>query len=305
MGQRFLFTVLAGASVSISCARAQETCSMPALPAEEQVLAVENEIYARPTDKENVAFDFYRPVQSTDSPLVIFIHGGGWSAGDKESFRDEARRMTSLGYASATLQYRLVKVLENRFPAAVEDVRCAVRYLRRNAARLGFNPQRIGAVGTSAGGHLSAMLGTAEFSQGLDGDFCEAMDESPGVQSAVSYYAPLDLTSSEGMSLAAKTMLFNFLGFWPELFPARAALASPKSHIHNQTPPMHLVHGDQDDLVPVRSSREFTEALALAGRPFSYVEMPGAGHSFGVLSDDPQWQPSMCSTLSFLHRTLN
>ncbi len=295
--------LLVGFVVVSTSVGAWSPCEQPPEMPARDLHRVMDESYLQ-IDDEKLKFDFTRPASTVEAPLVLLIHGGAWAFGTKDKYRDDSRRLATLGYASAAINYRLVRVTQNRFPAAVEDVRCAVRYLKKNSARLGFDPSRIVAWGDSAGGHLAAMLGTSLHENGLDGVHCQNYESDPSIQGAISFYGVLDTRDTSTVTFAHRGVLFNFLGFWPETNPARAALASPQAHIDSHTVPFHLVHGDKDNVVPAKSSRDFSAALTAAGHANEYIELPGENHGFDFFSDRLNFQASMCSSLEFLRKTL-
>jgi len=291
------------ASLALSASVYSQSCVRPR-PAPEGNLQSALDIEYVQTPTGNSSLDIYTPSDKSPHPLVVLIHGGSWMAGSKNDFRDDARTLAGMGYTAATIDYRLVREGTNRFPAAVEDVRCAIKFLKANADRYGIDRHRIAAYGFSAGGHLASMLGTSARVGGLDGTNCSIDSEDASVNSVVSYYAPLDLRSTEGLDFGQVGVILGFLGTLPEFNPRLATLASPVAHINAQTPPFFLVHGDADKVVPLRSSVEFVDALRQAGRMGEVVVMPGLDHGFGPFSDDPRLQPAMCSSLNFLQETL-
>jgi acetyl esterase/lipase len=196
------------------------------------------------------------------------------------------------------------------FPAAVADVRCAVRWLRANAPALGLDPARVGALGFSAGAHLASMLGV-----GADGTGGPPPDESaaagclapPGgsaaVQAVVSVAGPQDLRVNGPYTQEQARLVTNFLGAFPGDAPAVAALASPVAHVGPRAAPFLLVHGTADGLVPVAHARRMRDALRAAAVPATLVELRGAGHSFPPL--DSADRPGVgCTIFAFLDRWL-
>lgn len=149
-------------------------------------------VYAM-VDGEQLMLDLSSPANVTEPmPCVVVIHGGGWTSGNRTNHDDVTFLFTQHQYIAATLDYRMAPA--HRFPAAVQDVKAAVRFLRGNADKFHIDPRRIGAVGFSAGGHLSMMLGTMSKGDGLDdvGDF---QDQSSQVNAVVSFFGPTDLTA--------------------------------------------------------------------------------------------------------------
>lgn len=218
--------------------------------------------------------------------------------------RNEAGILAGLGYAAATIDYRLMdRGARNRFPSQVADARCAVRYLRRNARRLGLDEDNIAAVGFSAGGHLAQMLATAATVDGLDAG-CANRDTSPAVRAAIAFFAPSDLRPSASFGAAADRLLTRFLGGARQELPERAALASPITHIDRDDAAMLLVHGSRDDVVPVDQSRRMNAALSRAGVPVRYLEIANEGHGFRLFSPRSQTRAATCTSLAFLRALL-
>ena len=151
-----------------------------------------NVVYCTAGD-EKLKLDLYYPqITSNSAPIVMFIHGDGWSEGDKSSIQGERDfpALLQTGFVIASVNYRLVP--ENPFPIPIEDVKCAVRFIRANAETLQINPNQIGVMGVSAGGHLAAMLGAADSSAGLEGT-SGWQEVSSQVQAVVDQYGPIDL----------------------------------------------------------------------------------------------------------------
>ena len=247
--------------------------------------------------------DIAWPKHGGPHPLVILIHGGGWSGGDKSAYLSEMRVLAGQGYAAASVSYRLASAPFNVFPAAVEDVRCAVRWLRTNAATYEIDPSRIAAMGSSAGGHLSAMLGTAANVEGLDGD-CPIREASPRVSAVVAVAGPHDIRTAGPLDSNQRAMVENFLGTSPEADPERALLASPAVHADAGDPPFLLIHGTADDVVPIHQSRSMRDTLRAAGVPVTLLELHGVGHAIPEFSNDARFRVVTCTTLAFLRKWL-
>jgi len=229
--------------------------------------------------------DLYLPANTGKPlPLVVFIHPGGFHTGEKNIAH--AAYLLPKGYAVASINYRLVSTAH--FPDQIEDCRSAIRFLRANAATYRINPDRIGVWGTSAGGHLASMLGTAAAA-----DFSKVpailtplgvVDESIRVQCVVDWYGPVDLghkflnkprndpTAGPGLLGPVKD---------EEDLMAKLKWASPITYVRADNPPFLIQHGDADPTVSVDRSREFSKALKEAGVEVTYIEFPGGGHGSG------------------------
>jgi acetyl esterase/lipase len=258
---------------------------------------------------DTLRMDVARPAGAGPHPVVLLLHGGGWEGGDRSAMRGEMRLLASRGYAAAAVGYRLTRAPRNVFPAAVQDVRCAVRWLRARAASLDLDAARVGALGFSAGAHLASMLGVASGVAALDrpatppATCLAGADASPAVQAVVSVAGPQDLRVRGPYTREQARLVTNFLGVFPGDAPAVAELASPIAHVGPSAAPFLLVHGTRDDLVPVEHARRMRDALRGAGVPATLLELPGGGHSFPALeAGDPPG--AGCTISSFLDRWL-
>jgi acetyl esterase/lipase len=209
-------------------------------------------------------------------PLVVVIHGGGWGAGDRSLHDDLTWRFAKEGYVSATLGYRFCP--KHVFPAQVEDVKCAVRFLRANAERFRIDPDRIGAVGFSAGAHLAMMLGTMDPADGLEGS-----GGSPGfpskVQAVVAFFGPTDFELPP--TDAARPFFEAFLGGPQEGKREECRRASPVTYVSKGDAPMLLLQGTNDPLVPHAHAIRMADAMQAAGVPGRVELIVGAGHGWG------------------------
>ena len=211
-----------------------------------------------------VAMDIVRPkaAGAQKRPAVLLVHGGGFRRGNRESYLPVAVRLAERGYVAATASYRLAP--RHQFPAAVEDVKAAVRFLRANADKYGIDPDRIGAMGGSAGGHLVLFLGltpnVAEFEgTGPNREF------SSRVQCVVNYYGPTDFTQSYAKSVDAAEVLPLFLGGDLEHSRPAHMRASPLNWVTPQAAPTLSIHGTDDTYVAYEHSLWMTERLIAAG----------------------------------------
>ncbi|MCU1432816.1 MAG: hypothetical protein JWP95_1921 [Actinotalea sp.] len=210
------------------------------------------------------------------APCVVWVHGGGWDRGDRRFATEHwphgflFASLVEAGLAVATVDYRLSG--EAVHPAQLEDVLEAVRFLRRRAAELGLDPDRLGISGDSAGGHLAAMVALTG-----TGD--------AGVQAAAVLYGVTDLAGFDTSGLTpqerAATMEARLLGADPREEPGLAAAASPVHHASAAAPPMLLISGDSDTVVPASHSQELADRLRAAGAEDVVLRLvPGADHCF-------------------------
>jgi len=237
-----------------------------------------NVVYGR-TGGEDLKLNLAVPKEGDGPfPLLIFIHGGGWAAGDKFSYNGAIREWAQKGYVAATVGYRFAPV--HKFPAQVEDVKCAVRYLRSRAKELKIDVAKVGAIGDSAGGHLSLMLGLMDSVDGLEGD-----GGSPGVsskvQAVINYYGPTDFTVKHEIAKnpMVMTLISNFLGSTDQTQPVFKQ-ASPVSYITKGDAAVLTFQGTADPLVPHEQARHLHDELKKAGLTEKLEILEGAGHGF-------------------------
>jgi acetyl esterase/lipase len=217
--------------------------------------------------------DIYFPKAGSPAPApaLLFVHGGGWIAGDQGDGTLDTPELVSRGYLVAAIQYRLAPVY--RFPAQIEDVKCAVRFLRANASTYGIDPGRIGAWGSSAGGHLVSLLGTTDASAGFDGNGGYP-EQSSSVRAVTDMYGPSDLTtlSNDANVNRELRLVFGPPSDWPS--------ASPVNYVSKDDVPFLILQGEKDNIVPPSQSQEFYDRLTGAGVPAQLVMVKNAGHVF-------------------------
>lgn len=231
--------------------------------------------------------DLYLPEKITAPlPLLIWIHGGGWSGGDKAGC--PALAMIPRGYAVASLNYRLSQ--EARFPAQIQDCKGAIRWLRAHAQQYHLDPQHIGVWGASAGGHLVALLGTSGGEKEIEGNVGGNLDQSSAVQCVIDWFGPSDMSVFFDQAATAP----NIFKADPDRSPIATLfggpvrdhldlvrLANPITFVKKGNPPFLIVHGDKDTLVPVAQSEMLADALKKAGDEVSLEVLEGAGHGNG------------------------
>jgi acetyl esterase/lipase len=218
--------------------------------------------------------DVYFPEAGGPWPVLVYVHGGAWMHGDKAESAIFARGMTAQGYLVVSLNYRLYPA--GRYPAMIEDVKCAIRALRAHAGEYNLDPDRIAAMGVSAGGHLVSLVGTTDLSAGFD--VGEYLDYSSRVQAVVAMAPVTDLTRSFPN---ADIELMRQVGFGED----NIVQASPITHITPDDPPFLLIHGDRDELVPVEQSQLMYDRLAQTGVPAQLIIVRNAGHSMTAPGD--------------------
>ncbi|MEK7409379.1 MAG: alpha/beta hydrolase [Acidobacteriota bacterium] len=258
-------------------------------------------VYARYGQRE-MHLDLFLPKAGAGPfPAVVYIHGGGWRGGNKGAFRRQAAHMATQGFVGACIEYRLSG--EAKYPAAVHDAKAAVRWLRANAAAWRIRPDRIGAAGGSAGGHLVALLGATHAMRELEGE-----GGNPGQSSRVQAVAPfnpaLDL---EGLvrgnpQAPATSPLALFLGFSYAERPDLYRQASPVAHVSKASAPFLFLHGTDDKTTPYEHSVAMMKKLQAAGVHAEIFTAEGAGHGF--FNRPPWFEPTLKRMEAFFTRLL-
>ena len=212
--------------------------------------------------------DVYFPDSGGPWPVLAYVHGGSWMHGDKAEALMFADRMTAQGYLVVSINYRLYP--EGQFPNMIEDVKCAIRFLRAHAREYNLDPNRIAAIGPSAGGHLVSLLGTSDISAGWD--VGEYLDQSSRVQAVIAMAPVTDLTRSFPN---ANIEAMRNIGFGEH----NIVPASPITHVTSDDPPFLLIHGERDELVPYEQSQLMYERLVQTHVPAQLVIVQRANHS--------------------------
>jgi acetyl esterase/lipase len=245
---------------------------------------------------EPLLLDVYRAAAAgARRPAVVLIHGGGMWTGSRQDMAEMAIALALAGYVAFSIDYRLVDAASgrNRWPSQLDDAQRAVRWVRAEADAYGVDPERVGALGWSAGGQLAALLGMRERRD--DGDAALAAYASR-VSCVVDLAGDVDLAAyTEPPALDEVVAL---LGGTPAEVPDRYRDASPLSWVGEETAPFLVIHGAADDVVPVGQSRQLVAALRAAGVPVTYLELEGAGHH------DLSWSSVGTAVLAFFERWL-
>ena len=273
-----------GAPSSPPGSRRPET---PPLP---DSIRLEADIPYAGTDHPRQRLDVLLPrhPNSSNLPVVVFIHGGGWIRGDKSAGRRHLVELVASGdFVGVSIGYRFIS--EAVFPAQIHDCKAAIRWVRANASRYGCNPDKIAVWGLSAGGHLALLLGTSGAVPELEGSLGPWTNQSSRVACVVNFFGPSQLDSMGRMSGpdsaiahdAADSPESRLIGGPLQEHLDKARAASPITYVSSDDPPFLHVHGTGDRLVPFGQAKAIHEALRAAGVPSVLITVEGGGHGQG------------------------
>jgi acetyl esterase/lipase len=245
-----------------------------------QAQTVQKDIeYARLGDRV-LAFDFYPPKEADRrSPVVVWVHGGAWRSGSKDDV--PVKGWTEQGLAIASVDYRLSP--EAQFPAQIHDIKAAIRFLQANADKYAIDPDKIIVAGSSAGGHLAALVGVSNGVKELEGNVGVSADRPARIRATVSFFGASNLESILGQStehgLSVRVPALKlFLGDTPDKKPDLARLASPVVHVDATDPPLWLIHGDADPQMPIEQSKELVAKYERLKLPVKFETIAGGKH---------------------------
>ncbi len=244
----------------------------PAIP---ENIEVFNDIVYKQVDSISLKLDIYKLKNlKTSAPVLIFIHGGGWSKGNKADYLPYLIDFAEKGYVTVTVSYRLSRVAH--FPSAVQDIKCAVQWIKKNAGKYFINPEEVAVIGGSAGGHLAMMLAYSD-----DNEFTNECPDSIScrVQAVVNIYGPTDLTTEYARN---RGECLQFLGKTYQEDPDIYRAASPRAYISANDPPTLIFHGTIDSLVPVSQSDSLHKWLDQAGVVNEYHRLKGWPHTMDL-----------------------
>lgn len=248
--------------------------------ADEAAAKVANEydvVYAKPGGEE-LKLDVTRPAEGDGPfPVVLVIHGGGWRGGNKKDSRPALGEFARRGYVAVSPQYRFCP--KETFPAQVHDVKAAVRWVKAHAKEYKADPGRVGAVGFSAGGHLSMMLGVTGPADGLEGEVAGGGPDS-SIQAVVNYFGPTDMAATDFPEVT-RPLISDFLGGKPSEKPKEASQASPLTFVSKGDAPILTFQGTKDPLVPPTQATRLADAMTAAGVPGRVELLVGASHGWG------------------------
>ncbi len=230
-------------------------------------------------NSNSLQLDLYLPAEVKSPRLIVWVHGGAWRSGSKNSV--PILDLTKQEYAIASVDYRLSPVA--KFPAQIHDIKAAIRYLRANEKRYGYDASSIAIAGSSAGGHLVALMGVTNGHKALEGEVGTHLDQSSDVQAIIDYYGPtnfmtiLKQSTPHGLSVRVPALQL-LLGSQPGENPQLAKLASPVFHVDRNDPPLLLIHGDQDPQVPINQSHELQGKYEEHNLPVIFEVIHGGAH---------------------------
>jgi acetyl esterase/lipase len=288
-------------------ARSMATTTGQSVVVPSGVVYVPDQVYGKPDARTELQLDLARPAKGTGPfPAVVCIPGGGFLMSDRKPSVPTILKLAEHGYLAVCINYRTAT--ESVYPAQVQDVKCAVRWLQANAEKYQIDPQRIAALGFSAGGNLACMVGSLNGKE-FEGNGGHA-EQSSEVRAVVGYYAMLDLNRLQDscqrgelpwlQGAALSTSLQTFVGGQAKELGDRLRKASPIQHVSGNTPPTLLLHGTADRVMPVDQSQRYEERLKKVGVEARLVLVPQAPHNFEVFHNDQALQ----ELLGFLGRHL-
>lgn len=210
-------------------------------------------------------------------PALVYIHGGGLIKGNKNKFNKQLTKMAMGGVVSASVMYRFAP--DHRFPAAIEDVKSAIRFLKAHSQELNVDPKRIILLGVSAGAYLATMVGVTGNNDGFsDNGLYPDFDSS--VAGVISYSGSLaDFSKTEYQNFRLVKRFVNLNE--PDKNKALVAI-SPITYLDKDDPPFFLTHGSADEVVPVEMTRDFALELKKREHAFEYIEVEGGKHSLSL-----------------------
>jgi acetyl esterase/lipase len=289
--KKLSLSLLAGAAwlLTIAPLAAQEQAPAPTPPAG---VVFEADVEYGEGGGEKLKLDLARPENlDRPAPCIVVIHGGAWRAGNKTAHHPQIFDFAGRGYVAATVGYRFCPT--HRFPAQVEDVKCAVRFLRANAEKYNIDPNRVGAIGFSAGAHLSMMLGATDAEDGLEGAGGHA-DQSSQVQVVVQFFGPTDFNGE--FPEVSEGLINDFVGGTRADNTEARKRASPLTYLDSGDAPILTFQGTKDPLVPHSQAFKLAEAMSAAGVGGRVEILPGAAHGWG--------NPELARTVAAAHAFL-
>ena len=234
----------------------------------------EDVVIGKAGTRDLLADIFLPPKVEKDRPAILVVHGGGWLEGDKSQLRGYGILLSRLGFVCMCNSYRLSD--EALWPAQIQDINCAIRYLRTNANDLGLDPNRIGITGNSAGGHLSLMAAAQGYDKEFEGEGGNNQVTSE-VKAVCAIYPPTTIKNLTHIDPLENAFLM-LMG--KEAEQSAYDKASPMNYVTKEYPPTMLIHGSSDSLVKLKDSTDFYEALIAANRPAELHIFSEEEHAF-------------------------
>lgn len=245
--------------------------------AREKVRAYPDRVFAE-VGGQKLQLDLFVPTGVKKPPLVVYVHGGSWMRGSRK--KSPVEWLTEEGFALASVSYRFSD--KAPFPAQIYDVKAAIRWLRARQAEYGYDASRIGACGTSAGGHLAVLLGTSGGVKDLEGDVGGNSEQSSRVQAVVDWYGPADFilrSRTQPQSNKPGSSSYGLLGGAPADKTELARRASPVSHVDADDPPLLIFHGEEDETVLSDQSERLRDVYTKAGLAVTLQVVPKGRHN--------------------------
>ena len=270
------------------------------LQGQSQSMPERSDVVYATVDGKDLLLDLYMPQGVERPPLVVWVHGGMWRVGSK---RQVPTFFVENGFATASLDFR--QTTEAPFPAAVQDIKAAIRFLRGHAREYGYSTDKIAIAGASSGAHYAQLLGVTAGDPALEGRLGDHLDESSRVDAIVSYYGASNLTTILAQSTPfglgiREPALELLLGALPDHATELAELASPVFHVDRGDPPLLLFHGDQDPQMPINQSHEIEGAHERMGLDVAFHVLHGSVHGGDEFYDGA----NASAAVAFLRRTI-
>lgn len=260
--------------------------AVPTTVAAESSHAKHEDVPFLETPERTLKLDLFVPQGVENPPLVVYIHGGSWRAGNHKN--PPIRWLVDRGFAVASISYRFST--EAIFPAQIQDCMSAIRWLRAHGGEHGYDATRIGVVGTSAGGQLALLLGVNSASPEHRGTLGDHANESTEVAAVVSFHGASDFLlraqTQPARTNPPDSVVHRLLGAAPGDDPEQARLASAAFHVHDGSAPLLMIHGTEDTTVLPDQSERMAEAYREGGRPVEFILVEGGKHNLGTVLND-------------------
>lgn len=243
--------------------------------------------------------DIYHPVGVPSdklAPAVLVIHGGAWMSGKRQDMAAICQAIAAEGMLAATTQYRLAP--KDKWPTMLDDCQTAMRYLRENAAKLQIDPARVGSCGASAGGHLALLLGFRDTSDKMRA----YQTQSSRANAVFNIFGPTDMSNKTDFPQAVDMLYATVLGKPRDKAEAEIRDASPINFVDKSSPPVFILQGMNDMLVPANQSKMLESKLKSLDRVVEAVYVPGMGH--GIDQSNKEVMKALGQGIAFLKKHL-